>query len=163
MLARTIRERSGTALALHRRIDDEHGAVQIRMDREAAPLRDGDVQFVVTLHPNAGARDDLHASAQELSAVGAARTKLRGLSMDRVGGTLDVELSLQLLLTAYGTSIDASIEELVDDLDAVSELGETESLRLQMAMDRLCKMMSTLSNMLKKLSDTQSSIVQNLK
>lgn len=45
----------------------------------------------------------------------------------------------------------------------MSEMGEMESLRLQMAMDRMSKMMSTLSNLLKKISDTQNSIVQNLK
>ena len=44
-----------------------------------------------------------------------------------------------------------------------TENGELESLRLQMAMDRVSKTMSTLSNILKKLSDTQSSITQNLK
>jgi hypothetical protein len=49
------------------------------------------------------------------------------------------------------------------DLDSLSEMGEMESLRLQMAMDRLSKMMSTLSNLLKKISDTDASIVQNLK
>jgi hypothetical protein len=38
-----------------------------------------------------------------------------------------------------------------------------ESLRLQMAMDRMSKMMSTLSNLLKKISDTASSITSNLK
>jgi len=48
-------------------------------------------------------------------------------------------------------------------LDSMSELGETESLRLQMAMDRLSKQMETLSNLMKKLSDTGGSIVQNLK
>jgi hypothetical protein len=48
-------------------------------------------------------------------------------------------------------------------LDSMSELGETESLRLQMAMDRLSKMMTTLSNLLKKISDTADGIVQNLK
>ena len=37
------------------------------------------------------------------------------------------------------------------------------SLRLQMAMDRLSKMMSTLSNLLKKLSDTAAAIIHNLK
>jgi hypothetical protein len=42
-------------------------------------------------------------------------------------------------------------------------MGEMESLRLQMAMDRLSKLMSTLSNVLKKTSDTSSTIVQNLK
>lgn len=54
-------------------------------------------------------------------------------------------------------------EELKNDLDSMSEMGEMESLRLQMAMDRLSKLMSTLSNILKKLSDTQSSIVSNIK
>jgi hypothetical protein len=45
----------------------------------------------------------------------------------------------------------------------MSEMGEMESLRLQMGMDRLSKMMSTLSNILKKISDTANSIIQNLK
>ncbi len=53
--------------------------------------------------------------------------------------------------------------EVQSKLDSKSEMGETESLRLQMAMDRLSKMMTTLSNLLKKLSDTEDGIVQNLK
>ena len=48
-------------------------------------------------------------------------------------------------------------------LDSLSELGEMESLRLQMAMDRASKMMSTLANLLKRIADTQSAIAQNLK
>ena len=59
--------------------------------------------------------------------------------------------------------MDILIESMKNDLDSMSEMGETESLRLQMAMDRLSKMMSTLSNILKKVSDTQQSIIQNLK
>jgi hypothetical protein len=59
--------------------------------------------------------------------------------------------------------IDASIDQMKSDLDSMSEMGETESLRLQMAMDRLSKMMSTLSNLLKKASDTDQGIVQNIK
>lgn len=49
------------------------------------------------------------------------------------------------------------------DLDALSEMSSMESLRLQMAMDRMSKMMSTLGNLLKKISDTANSITQNLK
>jgi len=49
------------------------------------------------------------------------------------------------------------------DLDSLSEMGEMESLRLQMAMDRMSKMMTALSNILKKLNDTASSIAENLK
>ena len=48
-------------------------------------------------------------------------------------------------------------------LDAMNELTESQSLRLQMAMDRISKMMATLSNILKKIADTQQTIVQNMK
>ena len=59
--------------------------------------------------------------------------------------------------------IDRSVTLEAAKLDSLSELGEMESLRLQMAMDRLTKMMSTLSNILKKTSDTAQNLVQNLK
>jgi hypothetical protein len=55
------------------------------------------------------------------------------------------------------------ITSLRADIDSVSEMGEMESLRLQMAMDRMSKVMSTLSNILKKMSDTSESIVKSLK
>jgi putative addiction module CopG family antidote len=54
-------------------------------------------------------------------------------------------------------------DELKNQLDSMSEMGEMESLRLQMAMDRLSKLMSIASNILKKISDTQGSIITNLK
>ncbi|MEI2737337.1 MAG: hypothetical protein V9F01_00965 [Chitinophagaceae bacterium] len=59
--------------------------------------------------------------------------------------------------------LDRLANQIKDDLDSMSEMGEMESLRLQMAMDRMSKMMTTLSNLLKKISDTQNSIIQNLK
>lgn len=54
-------------------------------------------------------------------------------------------------------------ETIKNKLDSMSEMGEMESLRLQMSMDRLSKMMSTLSNLLKKASETASGITQNIK
>jgi len=54
-------------------------------------------------------------------------------------------------------------DDLRDKLDSQSEMGEMESLRLQMAMDRYSKFMSTLSNIMKKMSDTSQSIIQNMK
>ena len=54
-------------------------------------------------------------------------------------------------------------DELKNGLDSMSEMGEMESLRMQIAMDRMSKMMSTLSNLLKKMSDTSSAIISNLK
>ena len=61
------------------------------------------------------------------------------------------------------TDLHREMQQLKQELDSLSELGETESLRLQMLMDRMSKMMSTLSNLLKKISDTAQSITQNLK
>lgn len=61
------------------------------------------------------------------------------------------------------TEIDNAVDKAKSDLDSMSEMGEMESLRLQMAMDRMSKMMSTLSNILKKISDTQNQIIQNMK
>jgi len=61
------------------------------------------------------------------------------------------------------SQLQAIQDDLKGRLDSLSEMGEMESLRLQMAMDRMSKMMSTLSNLLKKISDTQESITQNLK
>jgi hypothetical protein len=46
---------------------------------------------------------------------------------------------------------------------AENEMSEEESLRLQMAMDRQSKFMEALSNIEKKLAQTQDSIIQNLK
>ena len=59
--------------------------------------------------------------------------------------------------------LEAAKETIQGKLDSMSELGEMESLRLQMAMDRVSKLMSTLSNLLKRASETSQSITQNIK
>ena len=79
-------------------------------------------------------------------------------------------VQLKLQLTQFSDSvaitkkqIDEEVNKMKSDMDNMSEMGEAESLRLQMAMDRLSKMMSTLSNLLKKISDTSAGITQNIK
>jgi len=47
--------------------------------------------------------------------------------------------------------------------DGIGEAGESESLRLQMAMERLSKMMSTLSSLLQRIGTTDAAIAQDLK
>jgi putative addiction module CopG family antidote len=54
-------------------------------------------------------------------------------------------------------------EEITAKLDSMNEMSEMTSLHLQMMMDRRSKILSTLSNILKKLSSTQESIIQNIK
>ena len=47
--------------------------------------------------------------------------------------------------------------------ESMNELSDSTSLRLQMMMDQRSKFMSTLSNILKKISSTDESILQNMK
>jgi len=63
------------------------------------------------------------------------------------------------------------LEEIQTDLVASAayqdylnqELSETQSLRLQLALDRASKMLNVLSNIMKKISDTSDGIIQNIK
>lgn len=56
--------------------------------------------------------------------------------------------------------LDATIAQTKDSL---AEMDEMDQLRLQTAMDRLSKAMTALSNMLKKMSDTDAGITNNIK
>ena len=67
------------------------------------------------------------------------------------------------LLRLTLAELDEQIADTQAKLDSMNQAGEIESLRLQMAMDRVSKMMTTLSNLLKKLSENAASVVQNLK
>jgi len=55
------------------------------------------------------------------------------------------------------------LDDLKGKLDGMNELSEMTSLRLQMTMDRRSKFISTLSQMMKKISTTQDILVQNIK
>ncbi len=55
------------------------------------------------------------------------------------------------------------LDSMLAQLDSMNEISEEMSLRLQMAMDRRSKFISTLSQMMKKISTTQDILVQNLK
>ncbi len=54
-------------------------------------------------------------------------------------------------------------DKLKGKLNGMNEMSEMTSLRLQMTMDRRSKFISTLSNMMKKISTTQDTLVQNIK
>ena len=91
------------------------------------------------------------------------RAQLPLLDPDAPGGVRLAAADLWPRRIESAADLDAIVDRLKGDLDSLSELGELESLRLQMAMDRLSKLMSTLSNLLKKVSDTAQAITQNLK
>ncbi len=55
------------------------------------------------------------------------------------------------------------LDTILAQLGRMNEISEELSLRLQMAMDRRSKFISTLSQMMKKISTTQDILVQNIK
>ena len=128
---------------------------------------DGDIEglvFTVLMEGARSSQEDLRAVMDQLKAVTAQKKKVREALKQRPDRGLDL-LSVSSLLSAAiaRSELDLVVDEMKHDLDSMSELGEMESLRLQMAMDRMSKMMSTLSNLLKKMSDTASQITQNMK
>lgn len=129
-------------------------------------LRETDIEamaFVVLIEASKSAREDLKAIMESVKLINAEKEAFRDRAKKVKAESVDFESSFQLLAVLCGKAIDQEIDQMQDKLDSLSEMGEMESLRLQMAMDRLSKLMSTLSNLLKKISDTQSQIVQNLK
>jgi hypothetical protein len=78
----------------------------------------------------------------------------------------DITLVLTDLHPERITSVEeirAILDDLKGRLDGMNEMAEMASLRLQMMMDRRAKFISTLSNIMKKISDTQDTLTQNLK
>ena len=146
-------------------LDTLDGAVPgVRVEmREADADIDGLV-FTVLMEGARSSREDLRAVMDQLKAVTAQKEKVREALKQRPDRGLDLLSVTSLLSSAIIRSeLDLVIDQMKDDLDSMSEFGEMESLRLQMAMDRMSKMMSTLSNLLKKMSDTASQITQNMK
>ena len=68
------------------------------------------------------------------------------------------ELAHALAQTQQQGHAELSDAELEAVAGGTEGLQSMESLRLQMSMDRLSKMNSTLSNLMKKMSDTSSGI-----
>ncbi|MCC6808181.1 MAG: hypothetical protein IT381_12220 [Deltaproteobacteria bacterium] len=75
------------------------------------------------------------------------------------GGVVGRESAPEMTLA----QLRATIEEWEGKKDTLGDLSEQLSLKLQMYQDRRAKMYSTLSNILKKNSETSSQIISNLK
>ena len=89
--------------------------------------------------------------------------KLNKKTLDSLYRAIGLKSNITQFKVSNLRELNTQIEQIKKDIDAMSEMGEMESLRLQMAMDRASKMMSTLSNLQKKISDSADSIIKNLK
>ena len=84
------------------------------------------------------------------------------LDHDAPGGVRSERVDLYRGKIENAEDLKAIYDDLKGRLDSMSDMGEMEMLRMQMAMDRYSKVMEALSNMLKKASDTSSTIIQNI-
>jgi hypothetical protein len=142
-----------------------------RMVRGYGNLNDADVEaltFLVMMEAAKSQREDLRAIMDSVKQINDAREAARrdmarnkSASAPRPRATINRAAISPVPRPKQ--DIDNQIDQVKNDLDSMSELGEMESLRLQMAMDRMSKMMQTLSNLSKKMSDTNATITQNLK
>jgi hypothetical protein len=110
----------------------------------------GDIETLVERVLMDAARDakrDLESLLDEIRRLQAQRARLREL--------------VQELAKESHELADRLRSEFADVLDAGDD--EQASLRLQVALDRQAKLLQAISNVLKKLSDTDRQIVQNLK
>ncbi len=98
-----------------------------------------------------------------MQAAKSAQEDLRELMQQVKSISKEKEAQRQRVRQAAEQLSAAERDQIIGELDTLAELGELESLRLQMAMDRLSKMMSTLSNLLKQASETAAAITKNLK
>jgi hypothetical protein len=124
---------------------------KINRDAAAAAVADFEGR-VVGFSPNGLGGEDAYQ-----------RVKIAIPDPDVPGG---VQFAVVSLVDGKVTSrheLEAARDAVRDKLDSMSELSEMESLRLQMAMDRLSKLMSTLSNIMKKTAEVGLAITQNIK
>jgi hypothetical protein len=147
-------------------------ALEASRTHVSVTFQESDIQAIamlVMMEASRSAQDDLKAIMEQVKAANAAKRELCRLfekdeKAHRVRhGALDFESVFCLMAILYAKHLDKEADELLGKLDSLSEMGEMESLRLQMAMDRMSKMMSTLSNLLNKIADTSSQITPNLK
>jgi septation ring formation regulator EzrA len=107
------------------------------------------------------------ASSESRDALETAQPNIFTDIQNAFAGNLDSDFdSMQASLNDVDSKlkdVDSYADAIKNDLDSMSEMGETESLRLQMAMDRMSKMMTTLSNIMKKIEGTADNIAKNLK
>jgi hypothetical protein len=56
-----------------------------------------------------------------------------------------------------------AVRSLKTALDSMNEMSEMTSLRLQMTIDRRSKFITTISNIMKRISTTEKTLLKNIK
>lgn len=146
-------------------------------------IQDADIEalcFLVLMQAAKSAQEDLKAIMSTVKAINEKKKALRDAValLNKKDTTVIMRNQYDSLQSLLGTNpntrvsktklvkkaeLNRLVSDLMNKIDALNKQEEEEQLRLQMAMDRMSKMMTTLSNLLKKISETAQSITQNLK
>ena len=128
------------------------------------------IAFLVLMLAAKSAREDLKAIMDAVRRINrrkkrkARRVDAKRCRPDRIDAAVrGADRATRKGMQLTGSIDELSIDALREDLDALGDLGQLKSMRLQMAMDRMSKMMEMLSNVAKKTSDTAAAIAANLK
>lgn len=176
-------QQEGARLAATDAASEATATRAVASNRALGDLGDGDVTtlaFLVMMEAAKSAREDLKAIMDHVKQINDAKAALRqparrdgAATANRSATSPAAAAQPQALPNASRVAVqprpmttaefNGRLDREKNDLDSLNEMGEMESLRLQMAMDRLARLMSTLSNILKKISDTAATITQNLK
>ncbi len=128
------------------------GAIAAMLSGGLAPMFAGPIVFA----PSIGTPPAAPAAATfDAAAARASLANLQAAARQPAHTELSSELSLRQL--------DSAIEQWSGEMDSTSELGEEMQIRIQLFMDRYTRANSTLSNLLKKISDTSAGLIANMK
>jgi hypothetical protein len=98
------------------------------------------------------------AAVQNLGQVDSSLTGLRTAIAGAVSQQRQQRAAFRKLMRKF-----LSAKTVAAQLSTAGEMSDETSLALQEAMDRQSKFMTTLSNLMKKIADTDSADIQNLK
>ena len=115
------------------------------------------LSFIVMMEAAKAAQEDMKSIMGDVKAINQAKQNQRQLGSAR----LAVAGAAMRGPCSDGPSCDQAA--LANSRDSLSDLSEQQQLQLQMATDRRTKALTLLSNMMRKIADTDATIIGNLK
>ena len=135
-------------------------------------MTEGDIEamaFLVLMQASKTGNDDLKTIMAEMKTVNNAKVNQRKQIQSNASTKNNIilkardENAVVKKDTLKRTSLNPNLRLQPSKKDDLNEMGEEQQLRMQMAMDRRSKMMEAISNLLKKIADTEDQIIQNIK
>jgi len=126
--------------------------------------------FMVLMQAAKSAQEDLKAVMASVKAINAEkakqREKMNNLNKEKSATAVktdqqDVQVKKDSPLKF--TMSPEMAKKMDIQKDELGELTQEQQLRLQMIMDRMSQLEQAISNILKKIADTQNQIIQNMK